>query len=118
MQVQVRWVDKIPIVEIIGGVDAHTCPELKQRIIELVDSGNAYLVISMIQVDYIDSSALGTLVSALKRANEQQGTLALVITNPQIIKVMDITGLINVFEIFDQEFSALRRIRELYVLSG
>lgn len=116
MEVQVRWVQEVPVVEVIGEIDAHTCPELRQRIIELVDGGRTRLVVSLSRVNYIDSTGLGTLVGALKRAVERDGAMALVITNPQIMKVLDITGLMRVFQVYERELDAVRRISELMTL--
>ena len=47
-------------------------------------------------------------VGALKRANEHGARLRFVITGPQILKVLNITGLIRVFETYESVEDALR----------
>ena len=50
---------------------------------------------------FLDSTALGVLVGALKRCREQGGELRLVVTEPRIVKIFEITGLTTVFRIVD-----------------
>ena len=46
----------------------------------------------------------------LKRVREHGGTVNLVCTNPQIRKIFDITGLVKIFGIFDDEASAKKAL--------
>jgi anti-sigma B factor antagonist len=78
--------------------------------VELIDGGSANLIISMLKVDYIDSSGLGALVGGLKRSTENGGRIVIVCDNPQIRKVFEITGLEKVFPIFEAEVDALGMI--------
>jgi anti-sigma B factor antagonist len=48
------------------------------------------------------------LVGALKRANEHGARLRFVITGSQILKVLNITGLIRVFDIYPSVEEAIR----------
>ena len=50
-------------------------------------------------VDFIDSTGLGVLISGLKRVRTHDGRFALVCTEPRILKVFDITGLLAVFNV-------------------
>ena len=56
----------------------------------MIDLGN---------VEFLDSTALGVLVGALKRMRSKEGELVLVITKPGILKVFEITNLTQVFTI-------------------
>jgi len=47
----------------------------------------------------LDSTALGVLVSAMNRCQEMGGQLHLIVTEPQILRVLTITGLDDVFSL-------------------
>ena len=55
-------------------------------------------------------TGLGVLIGGLKRVREHGGSVNLVCTNPQIKKIFDITGLVKIFGIFDDEQSAMKAL--------
>jgi anti-sigma B factor antagonist len=61
--------------------------------------GTAVLVVDLLGVSFIDSTALGALIGGL-RASRQSGTaLRLVVSEPRILKIFEITGLDGVFTV-------------------
>jgi len=105
--IETRQVGNVPILDVAGEVDSYNAPRLRERMVALIDEGTPNLVINMTGVEYIDSTGLGTLVAALKRATEKGGTLSLICPNEQIYKVFHITGLVKVFPIHKNEREAL-----------
>ena len=85
------------VLEVGGEVDVYTAPRLRERLVELVDAGARNVVVDLGRVDFLDSTGLGVLVGALKRVRTNDGELALVCTEPRILKVFEITGLTKVF---------------------
>jgi anti-sigma B factor antagonist len=83
-----------------GEVDVYTSPQLKQELVDAVEDGCVNLLIDLEQVGFIDSSGLGVLVSGLRRVKERSGTLRLVCTKENILKIFRITGLEKVFPVF------------------
>lgn len=110
LDVRIRRNDNVPIVDLSGDVDAYTCAKLREAIVELLDQGDSRVVIGMSNVDYIDSTGLGTLVGGLRRVSEQKGAMAISGANPQVRKVLSITGLSKVFSLFDDETEAIRSL--------
>ncbi len=98
------------VVELGGEIDVYTSPKVKDAITELIDQGHYNLVINLEKVRYIDSTGLGVLIGGLKRVREHGGTVNLVCTNPQIKKIFDITGLVKIFGIFDDEAAAKKAL--------
>ncbi|HEY0798764.1 MAG TPA: STAS domain-containing protein [Candidatus Baltobacteraceae bacterium] len=96
------------VVELSGEIDVYTSPKVKDAITELIDKGHYNLVINLEKVRYIDSTGLGVLIGGLKRVREHGGSVNLVCTNPQIKKIFDITGLVKIFGIFDDESAATK----------
>lgn len=92
--------DKLKVVHVAGEVDIHTSPALKAALGEAVGSGCPVVVADLSGVMFIDSSGLGVLVGALRRAREAGGELRLVSANDAVIKILRITGLDTVFPLF------------------
>jgi anti-sigma B factor antagonist len=87
------------VLSVAGEVDVATAPRLRERLVDLVTEGNTRIVVDLESVDFLDSTGLGVLVGALKRVRTHDGDLALVCTQPRILKVFEITGLTKVFSI-------------------
>ena len=89
----------IPVVAAFGEIDVATAPPLRDRLQALIAGGSPTVVVDLLGVTFLDSTALGVLVGALKRCREGGGDLPLVITEPRLLKVFEITGLTGVFPI-------------------
>ncbi|MDQ2663071.1 MAG: STAS domain-containing protein [Candidatus Eremiobacteraeota bacterium] len=111
IKVQVREAQgETYVVDLNGEIDVYTSPKVKDAIGELIDKGHYNLVINLEKVRYIDSTGLGVLIGGLKRVRERGGTVNLVCTNPQIKKIFDITGLVKIFGIYDDEDAAMKAL--------
>lgn len=107
LQIRVREHNGVPVIELTGEVDAYTCSRFRESMIEVIEDGGTSLIVSMKNVEYIDSSGLGTLVGGLKRVSERSGKIAIVCKNSQIRKVFEITGLERVFPLYENEMEAV-----------
>lgn len=96
-----RIEDDKAIVDVEGEVDMFTAPKLRERLVQLVDEGRHHIIVNLHGVSFIDSMGLGTLVGGLKRVKEHQGTLSLVCSDRPVMRVLTITGLNNVFPIYE-----------------
>lgn len=92
--------DGICTMSLNGEVDVYTAPRLKETLIQQIESGCARIIVDLEEVGFIDSSGLGVLVGGLRRAKERNGTIRLVCTRDNILKIFRITGLDKVFAIF------------------
>jgi anti-sigma B factor antagonist len=90
-----------PVLRIEGEVDVYTSPALRDELYRLIDTGAKRVVIDLADMDFIDSSGLGVFVGALKRIRERSGDLELRAMQPSTRKVLEITGLTQVFTISD-----------------
>jgi len=93
------------IVAVTGEVDVATAPQLDERL--AVAATSATTVLDLTNVTFLDSSGLGVIVKALKRASELGGHLVLVISDPRILKVFTITGLDKALHIVGTRDEAL-----------
>ena len=90
-----------PVIAVGGEIDVATAPQLRECLHRVIARGEATVVLDLLQVTFLDSTALGVLVGALKRCRELGGDLHLVVADPRILKIFEITGLTNVFTIAD-----------------
>jgi len=95
-------------VNLEGEIDVYTAPRLKAELVSAIESGCVNVIVDLEDVGFIDSSGLGVLVSALRRARERDGAVRIVCTRDNILKIFRITGLDKVFPIFSDASEASR----------
>jgi anti-anti-sigma factor len=95
------------LVQVMGDLDAANAQILRDALVAAIDGSDQAIVVDMVEVNYIDSVGLGTLVSGLKRANERGVKLRFVVTNPQITKVLNITGLVRLLDLYETREGAI-----------
>lgn len=89
----------ITVVHVEGEVDVYTSPALREALDEQVNQGRTRLVVDLLGVSFMDSSGLNVLVGGLKSARSRNGSFRLVCTSERILRVLNITGLNQLFEV-------------------
>lgn len=74
---------------------------LREAITEVVSGGGSRLAIDLSQVEFVDSSGLGALVSGLKTTRQAGGDLRIAGANQQVKLVLTLTNLERVLTPFD-----------------
>ena len=87
------------VILVTGQVDVYTAPMLREQIRELAAKGAVHLIADLGHVDFLDSTGLGVLVGGLKQIREVDGSLALSITAPRLLRIFQITGLTKVLSV-------------------
>ena len=87
------------LIAVVGEIDLYTAPQLKQELKAAADGSERAVIVDLSECTFIDSTALGVLVSAKKTFVAKQLELSLVISDANILKVFEITGLNRVFAI-------------------
>jgi anti-sigma B factor antagonist len=91
----------VPVVRVVGEIDLATAPHLRDRLTELPhDSGT--VIVDLSEVTFLDSTGLSVLVASWKRLSngEDKGDLRLVVNRPAIERILEVTGLAQVFGVF------------------
>lgn len=88
-------------ITVRGEVDVHTAPALRERLAEIVNQGEARIVVFLDAVSFIDSVGLGVLVGAHKAQAGRGRDLELVCSEPRVLRVLHLTGLHRVFTIHE-----------------
>ncbi len=93
--------DDIEVIDIRGEIDMYTAPRLRELLIDLVSKGSYQLVVNLDKVGFLDPTGLGVLVGGLRRVRAHDGSLDLVCTQQRILKIFRVTGLTEVFGIYE-----------------
>jgi anti-sigma B factor antagonist len=80
---------------------------LRNAIRRLLGDGKNKILMNLGGVGYIDSSGIGELVSSFTAVNKEGGTLKLLNLTQKIQDLLAITKLLTVFDVYDDEASAL-----------
>jgi anti-sigma B factor antagonist len=89
----------VPVVTLTGEIDLAVAPSLQKRLDVLLSRGSSTIVVDLLGATFLDSIALGVLVGAMDECRSAGGDLHLVVREPRILKVLQITGLANTFPI-------------------
>lgn len=108
----VRQQDGWAVLSVSGEIDMATAPGLRERLHGLLAEETQKLVVDLDDVGFLDSTALGVLVGALKRARSEGGDVRIVCTQPRVRKVFEITRLDSAFDLFDSVDEAVRGAQE------
>jgi len=79
----------------------------REKLQTLIEEGHAKIVINLADVDYIDSTGLGSLVVCFTRVRKAGGELKLLNLNRRNIELLVLTKLTTVFEVFNDEQDAV-----------
>jgi anti-sigma B factor antagonist len=108
MKATVRHVNGVTIVDMSGRI---TLGEggvvLRDTIRDLLDRGYKRILLNLGDVNYIDSSGVAELVSAFTSTRKQGGDIKLLNLTKRVHDLLQITKLVTVFDIRDDEATAI-----------
>jgi anti-sigma B factor antagonist len=87
------------VVEVEGEIHVSTAPEFSGMLNTTIDRGRTALVLDLTAVTFIDSTGLSVLLNGLRRVTRAGGRMALVCTNPTVLRLFEITRLDSTFDI-------------------
>ena len=103
-----REVDGVTVVELSGRITlGEGSVQLRDAIRDLIAKGQRHILLDLGDVNYIDSSGLGELVSAYTTAKNQGAALKLLKLTKKVHDLLQLTKLYTVFDIYDDEASAI-----------
>jgi anti-sigma B factor antagonist len=84
---------------------------LRSAIRRLIDEGKKKILLNLAQVGYVDSSGIGELVSSYTTIGREGGQLKLLNLTQKIQDLLAITKLLTVFDVYDDEATALNSFK-------
>jgi anti-sigma B factor antagonist len=95
------------VLSLTGRLDLGNGGKLKEEVKQLLTSGKLYIHLNLRNVEFVNSSGLGALVSIMKEIRLQKGRLTISDLADYVQEIFDITQLSHIFEIFATENEAL-----------
>ena len=109
MRIVERRIGDVTVLQLIGRLELETGDLiLRDTINRLVEEGQVKLVLDMKEVTRLDSAGIGMLVSKYLTVRRAGGTIKLLHPTERTDHLMDITKLTTVFQMFDDEESAVK----------
>ena len=108
MKFTTRKVDGVTILNLSGRITlGEGSVTLRDAVKDVLATGAKSILLNLADVDYIDSSGLGELVSAYTSAKNQAAALKLLKLTQKVLDLLQLTKLYTVFDITDDEASAI-----------
>ena len=101
MEIKDKQVDGVTVLSLTGSIDAMNAPKITDFIQRQVAKGNTKLVADLSGVDYTSSAGLRVLLGAIKDTRAQGGDIRLTGIQPDVQKVLNLSGFTNILKIFD-----------------
>ena len=108
MNASTRQIQDVTIVDLSGQIKlGEGSSVLRETVKDLLSKGHKKILLNLGQITYIDSSGIGELISAFTSVRNQGGELKLLHLTKKVHDLLQITKLYTVFDIKDDEASAL-----------
>jgi len=108
MKVATRQVDGVTILDLSGRITlGEGSVTLRDSVRDVLAKGSRKILLNLADVSYIDSSGVGELVSAFTSVKNAGGELKLLNLTKKVNDLLQITKLYTVFDIWDNEASAV-----------
>lgn len=111
MQLYFKLVNRTLIISIVGEIDHHTAEDIRDRIDSHIDSTAARnIIFDFSGVGFMDSAGIGVIIGRYKRLSPGGGKVAIVNPTSNIKRVLEISGILRIAEVYDSVDTALSNI--------
>jgi len=111
MTIEFQKEGRIGIIKIIGRLDASNARELKDNFVKYLEEA-IYFIMDFSELEFIDSTGLGAVISAFKHASEVDGDVYIANLQPKPRMVFDITRAYRIFDVYEDVDTALEAMQE------
>jgi anti-sigma B factor antagonist len=98
------------VVRARGELDLYAAPEFKRHLGDAIEAGKTRIVVDLTDAAFMDSTALGVLIGALKRLRVRDGALAVASEQPTILRILEVTGMDQVLDLYPTADAALAAV--------
>ena len=96
---EITVTDNQVLVHLSGDIYVEEAAQLRESLIGYLENGHRMFIIDLSDVDYIDSTGMGTLVAIRKRALQNGGSVIIKGINGLVKEIFELSRLTKVFEI-------------------
>ena len=103
-----RQVNEVTVIDVSGRITlGEGSSLLRDELRSLIGSNRRKILLNLADVSYVDSSGIGQLVAALTTVNSLGGQLKLLNLTKRLKELLQMTKVISIFEVFDDEKKAV-----------
>lgn len=95
------------VLSLGGELDIATTPTVRSAIDAAIAGGSKRIIVDLTGLNFIDSTGLGVLIGGLRRSRENGGRVVLVATEGRILRLLRVTGLVRIFQVFESLDAAI-----------
>ncbi len=109
MKISVRKAKDVVVIDVEGNIVlGEGDVEIKRAVDGLIQKGSTKVILNMAKVSYVDSAGLGEIMRCFTALRRDGGDFKLLSPGQRILDLLNITKLLNVFDIYDNEASAVK----------
>ena len=103
-----RQVNEVTVIDVSGRITlGEGSSLLRDELRSLIGSNRRKILLNLADVSYVDSSGIGQLVAAFTTVSSQGGQLKLLNLTKRLKELLQLTRVISIFEVFDDEKKAV-----------
>lgn len=95
------------VVSVGGEIDVYTANSLREALTRVIGPGRADLIVDLTEVTFMDSTGLGVLIGSVRQVREHGGRVQLVVAEGNVVNLMRITAVTQVFTVHESLEAAL-----------
>lgn len=103
LKINVSEEEHTATVQLTGEIDVYTAPMLVEKLLPLTEMEGHVVEVDLGKTTYLDSTGLGTFISAYKSSQEHDSTLRLIHVKDRVLRLFEVTGLDKIMSVSTDE---------------
>ena len=103
----VLWIGQVAVVTVPAEIDVTNADTVRDELLAVIDHGAALLIADLSKTNFCDSAGVSALVRVFRRAATSGSALRLVVSTPAVQRVLSITGVDRLVDIFPSVAASL-----------
>lgn len=103
----VLWIGQVAVVTLPAEMDVTNSDMVREDLLSVMNQGAVLLIADMSKTNFCDSAGVTALVRTFRRASASENTLRLVVSAPAVQRVLSITGVDRLVDIFPSVAASL-----------
>ena len=103
----VLWIGPTAVVTLPAEIDITNADQVREDLLSVLNQGAVLLIADLSKTTFCDSAGVGALVRTFRRADASQSEMRLVITTPAVQRVLTLTGIDRLLDLYPSVTAAL-----------
>jgi len=103
--------DVLLVKPMINSINVNTSASFKTKFNDLIAQGNLIILLNLSEIDFIDSSGLGAIISVLKSLSRNKGHLAICGAKTPVVNLFSLTRLDRVLKLCSNEKEGMQSLQ-------